>query len=124
MSEQLALILVGAACVIAAIVGGGVKFQSMEVGSIQSLRRQILLGGFGLIILLVGLAWNLSAGDAQDENTAAAADAANAAANEAEPAAAADATGAAQDNAAEATNAEAANTETSEQAPAEGGSGQ
>ena len=50
----MALVLLGAACVIAAIVGGGVKVRDMEIPTVQSLWRQLMLGGFGLLLCLAG----------------------------------------------------------------------
>ena len=58
MSGQTAgaiLILIGAVAIFAAIVGGGIKIQQIEVGSVQSKWRQWLLAGFGLIIGITGL---------------------------------------------------------------------
>lgn len=49
------IVVIGLGCVIAAIVGGGVKLHNLEVGSIKSLGRQALLGLFGLIVSLIGL---------------------------------------------------------------------
>ena len=43
----------GIACVIAAIVGGGMKALGAEIPTIQSTRRQLALGAFG-VILIVG----------------------------------------------------------------------
>lgn len=48
------MIGVGVVAIFAAIVGGGVKLQNIEVGNIASVWRQLLLGLFGLILLLVG----------------------------------------------------------------------
>ena len=49
------LLVIGVIAIFAAIVGGGIKIQQIEVGSVQSKWRQWLLGAFGLIIGLVGL---------------------------------------------------------------------
>lgn len=49
------IVVIGLGCVIAAIVGGGVKLHNLEVGSIKSLGRQALLGLFGILVSLVGL---------------------------------------------------------------------
>ncbi|WP_156255432.1 hypothetical protein [Sandarakinorhabdus oryzae] len=43
---------------IAAIVGGGVKLQQLEVGQVTSLWRQSVLGIFGLLVSLAGFAIN------------------------------------------------------------------
>lgn len=48
------LIVTGVVAIFAAIVGGGVKLQNIEVGNIVSVWRQLMLGLFGLILLLVG----------------------------------------------------------------------
>lgn len=49
------LILIGVGCIIAAIIGGGVKLAQIEVGTVQSLVRQLLLGLFGLVLVISGL---------------------------------------------------------------------
>ena len=51
-----ALILIGVGCMIAAIAGGGVKLQQLELGAVPSLWRQGLLGVFGLMISAFGFA--------------------------------------------------------------------
>ena len=45
------LIVTGVVAIFAAIVGGGVKLQNIEVGNIVSVWRQLMLGLFGLILL-------------------------------------------------------------------------
>jgi hypothetical protein len=75
----LILLVIGVVAMFAAIVGGGIKIQQIEVGSVQSKWRQWLLGAFGLVIGLVGLVMVLpddktTTGDANnvaaaDENT-------------------------------------------------------
>ena len=49
------LLVIGVVAIFAAIVGGGIKIEHIEVGSVQSKWRQWLLAAFGLIICLVGL---------------------------------------------------------------------
>jgi hypothetical protein len=49
------LIIVGIACVIGAIVGGGVKVINIEMRSFESLWRQLLLAVFGAGLILFGL---------------------------------------------------------------------
>ena len=49
------LLIIGVVAIFAAIVGGGIKIQQIEVGSVQSKWRQWLLGAFGLVIGFVGL---------------------------------------------------------------------
>ena len=49
------LLVIGVVALFAAIVGGGIKFKDIEVGSVKSLWRQGLLGIFGIIVSLVGL---------------------------------------------------------------------
>lgn len=51
-----ALIVLGAVFAGAAIVGGGIKAAGSEVPSIKSLSRQILLGIFGVILIILGVA--------------------------------------------------------------------
>ena len=47
------LLFAGVACVIAAIVGGGLKAFGIEVPLLQSLKRQIILALFGLVLLSI-----------------------------------------------------------------------
>jgi hypothetical protein len=42
---------VGAGCIIAAIIGGGLKAFGMEIPLFNSIKRQVLLGLFGLILI-------------------------------------------------------------------------
>jgi hypothetical protein len=49
------LLVIGVVALFAAIVGGGIQFKDIEVGSVKSLWRQGLLGIFGIIVSLVGL---------------------------------------------------------------------
>jgi predicted phage tail protein len=74
------LLIIGAVALFAAIVGGGIKIQQIEVGSVQSKWRQWLLAAFGLVIGFIGLIMVLpddkladAAGNvaAADENAAA-----------------------------------------------------
>jgi hypothetical protein len=53
MSET--LVGTGLACLIAAIVGGGLKAAGNEFPQIASLRRQLLLGALGLVLVPAGL---------------------------------------------------------------------
>jgi hypothetical protein len=39
---------VGVLCIIAAIVGGGLKASGMEIPILKSVSRQVILGAFGL----------------------------------------------------------------------------
>jgi eukaryotic-like serine/threonine-protein kinase len=51
------LTLVGLACVIAAVVGGGLKLIGIEIPPLTSFRRQVLLGSVGIAVLAgVGIA--------------------------------------------------------------------
>ena len=50
----IALVLAGVACIIAAIVGGGVKLRDVEFPTVKSLWRQLMLGGFGVLLALAG----------------------------------------------------------------------
>jgi hypothetical protein len=45
----------GIACVIAGIVGGGLKAFGIEIPAFQSVRRQTLLFVFGVVLILIGL---------------------------------------------------------------------
>lgn len=44
------LVLIGLACIIAAIVGGGLKLAGIEIPLLTSVRRQVLLGGLGIAL--------------------------------------------------------------------------
>ena len=48
----------GIACIIAAIVGGGLKAFAIEVRVLDSVRRQAALGAFGVLLVAAGLGWN------------------------------------------------------------------
>lgn len=50
-----AIILIGIACIVAAIVGSGIKFSRIKMGRIPSLRRQMLLAAFGILLIGIGL---------------------------------------------------------------------
>jgi hypothetical protein len=54
MSETIAL--VGIACFIAAIVGGGLKLAQIEIPLIDSLPRQIMLAAAGVVIVILAVA--------------------------------------------------------------------
>jgi hypothetical protein len=45
----------GVACIIAAIVGGGLKAFGMEIPLVNSSRRQLLLGFFGVVLVVISL---------------------------------------------------------------------
>ena len=79
MNERTAgavLLVIGVVAIFAAIVGGGVKIERIEVGSVPSRVRQGLLAAFGLIVGLIGLILVLpdesSANTAETDNAAAA----------------------------------------------------
>lgn len=50
------LLSTGLACLIAAIVGGGLKAFGIEIPLLQSLTRQLLLGGLGVLLVVLSLA--------------------------------------------------------------------
>lgn len=54
MSDDLAdkLLMLGVVCVVAAIVGGGLKALGAELPLVKSLRRQVLLGAFGVFLII------------------------------------------------------------------------
>ncbi|HEV2746950.1 MAG TPA: hypothetical protein VGW34_06590 [Allosphingosinicella sp.] len=60
MTTGTTLVLLGVACIIAAIVGGGFKLARTEFPTITSVRRQFLLALFGLILILGGWAMDTS----------------------------------------------------------------
>lgn len=49
------IVLIGIGSILAAIVGGGVKLAVVEVGKVPSLRRQMILAAFGLVLIIGGL---------------------------------------------------------------------
>lgn len=63
------LLVIGAVATFAAIVGGGIKIQQIEIGSVPSKWRQWLLGAFGLVIGFVGLIMVLPDDKPADEAT-------------------------------------------------------
>ena len=68
------LLVIGVVAIFAAIVGGGIKIERIEVGSLPSRWRQWLLAAFGLVVGLIGLIMVMP-----DETSANAADTDNAA---------------------------------------------
>lgn len=62
MTTGTTLVLLGVACIIAAIVGGGFKLARTEFPTITSVRRQLLLALFGLILILGGWAMDRPSG--------------------------------------------------------------
>jgi hypothetical protein len=46
---------VGLACIIAAIVGGGLKALGVEIPTVDSIRRQIVLASFGVLLILTAV---------------------------------------------------------------------
>jgi hypothetical protein len=52
------LITAGIACIIASIVGGGLKAFSIEIHVLESGRRQAALGAFGAVLLAAGFGWS------------------------------------------------------------------
>lgn len=51
---QITLLTLGLVCVAAAIAGGGLKAFNIEIPTLDSLARQLLLGAFGLIVGALG----------------------------------------------------------------------
>ena len=49
------LVLIGVGCIIGGIIGGGLKLQVIEMGKLESLWRQALLAGFGVVLTIFGL---------------------------------------------------------------------
>ena len=64
------LITAGIACIVAAIVGGGLKAFSIEIHVLESGRRQAALGVFGAILLAAGFGWSALSRAAGPEPTA------------------------------------------------------
>jgi hypothetical protein len=48
-------VVAGLACLIAAVVGGGLKAFGIEIPLLKSLARQVILGAFGALLLIFGL---------------------------------------------------------------------
>jgi len=59
------LILIGVGCIIGAIIGGGVKLVQIELSPVASLWRQLLLGLFGIILVVSGIVAGKAPGPAQ-----------------------------------------------------------
>jgi len=77
MNERTAgavLLVIGVVAIFAAIVGGGVKIERIEVGSLPSRWRQGILAAFGLVVGLIGLILVMP-----DDNSSSAAETDNAA---------------------------------------------
>jgi Putative peptidoglycan binding domain len=49
------LVTAGIACLVGAIVGGGLKAANMEIPHLESVRRQVLLAALGAVLLAVGI---------------------------------------------------------------------
>jgi hypothetical protein len=49
------LILIGVGCLIGAVIGGGVKLVQVELRPVDSVKRQILLAGLGIALIVAGL---------------------------------------------------------------------
>lgn len=64
------LLVIGVVALFAAIVGGGIKFKDIEVGTVKSLWRQGLLGIFGIIVSLIGLVLVIDPNFFNDSNSA------------------------------------------------------
>jgi hypothetical protein len=54
MTRNESLQFAGVVCIIAALVGGGVKFFGHEIGALSSSKRQIALAAFGVILIAWG----------------------------------------------------------------------
>jgi len=52
---DITLVLIGVACIVGAIAGGGVKLVQVELNPVTSLWRQGLLAAFGAVISILGL---------------------------------------------------------------------
>src|SRR6266571_33296 len=50
------LVFLGAACVVAAVIGGGLKWAGMEIPVLQSAKRQVLLAVVGCLLIAGGVA--------------------------------------------------------------------
>lgn len=55
LAMKTTLLTVGIGCIIAAIVGGGLKAFGMEIPLVNSNKRQLLLGFFGLVLVAASL---------------------------------------------------------------------
>jgi hypothetical protein len=64
------LLSIGIACVLASIVGGGVKGLGFEFPPLQSTRRQVLLGCLGIVFIVLSQAGSFRAGPAADTTSA------------------------------------------------------
>jgi hypothetical protein len=66
-----ALVSAGIICLIAAVIGGGLKGLGFDMPALQSLPRQMLLGGLGVVLLGAGLVLRGSDAPAQPKAKAA-----------------------------------------------------
>jgi hypothetical protein len=55
IGQSQVLLTAGIVCVVAAIVGGGVTYKDFAIPKILSPKRQLLLGGFGALLILTAL---------------------------------------------------------------------
>lgn len=60
-----ALVSAGIICLIAGVIGGGLKGLGFDMPALQSLPRQVLLGGLGVALLAAGLVLRPSDGPAK-----------------------------------------------------------
>jgi hypothetical protein len=63
------LVTTGLACIIAAVVGGGLKAFGLEIGVISSVSRQGLLASLGVALLIAGVYTSKSAPQRTSSNT-------------------------------------------------------
>jgi DNA-binding beta-propeller fold protein YncE len=59
MSVPVVLGFLGVVCLLAAVVGGGLKLFGIELPVLNSKRRQIILAGFGVVLIAACLVWVL-----------------------------------------------------------------
>lgn len=64
------LLTAGLACVIAAIIGGGLRAFGIEVPILQSGRRQLGLGLFGAALMVIAMVMNGGSGQQSSPQTA------------------------------------------------------
>ncbi len=65
------LVFLGAACVVAAVIGGGLKWAGMEIPVLQSAKRQVLLAVVGCLLIAGGVAPNVRRADATSNSSGA-----------------------------------------------------
>lgn len=65
---RVTFVTLGLACIVAAIVGGGLKAFNIEIPGIASIARQALLAGFGVVVTVLGFSALLDSDEVPPES--------------------------------------------------------